>query len=661
MVISIHLLGGFEVRSEGGSVALPARKSQALLALLARRPGVPLSREWLAALLWPEAGTEQARTSLRQALGHLRRELPSALLVSALDQLYLEPGAAHVDVVELDRALDQPPVQRERAAELYTGTLLEGFAAVTDPFADWLSAEQLQLRDRVMAGLEACLGALSSAGQLERALALAARLTSIDPTSERAYETLMRLHLARGERASALRVYQLCREQLERRLGVPPGASLEQLRSQALEPARTASTDSAEPTGARSFGVRTVLAILPFEAHPAAGGAHLLAGALSEDLTTELGRFPQLALISRASVGSILGRGADARALAEETGARLLLSGSVRVLESSEDARGARARVTAALRDAITGLQLWAERWEIALSDLSGALDRLTRSVAGALALSIDEVRLSRARRRPRERLEAYECWLCGLERVRRGAPGFDEEARSFFEQALALEPSFARAHAGLSLAHFNDWSCQAWERWDERERAAFEHAKRAVALDESDPVTHCILGRIYLYRREFALGEHHLNRALALNQNDADVLLHAAIGFTQLGDPQRGRELADGAFMLHPKHPDWYCAAAALPRFFQRRVRETVELAARAPDAFVDTRALLAAACSACDTQAAAVHLGCFLEQFRTKITRGAAYAQGEPLRWLLKVNPLRRAEDVAYLRESLLRAGLS
>ena len=69
------------------------------------------------------------------------------------------------------------------------------------------------------------------------------------------------------------------------------------------------------------------------------------------------------------------------------------------------------------------------------------------------------------------------------MECLQRGTVESDEEARVYFEQALAADPQFARAQAGLSLSHFNEWSCQAWECWEAKEKAAYECARRAEAL----------------------------------------------------------------------------------------------------------------------------------------------------------------------------------
>jgi hypothetical protein len=359
--------------------------------------------------------------------------------------------------------------------------------------------------------------------------------------------------------------------------------------------------------------------------------------------------------VARATIAALAGTTREPERFARATGARVVLSGAV--LLASE-----RVRVTAARVDTTTGLELWAERWELASADFLSALDRLPRSVVGALALRLDESRLGAARRRTPERLEVYECWLRGLECLRRGTPEGDEEGRRLFERAIELSPTFARDYSGLSLAHFNDWSCQAWDRWDLRERLAFEAASRAVELDESDHVTHAILARIRAYRREFELGERHAERAVALNPNDPHMLMHACLVYGQLGLGPRASELADAALELNAHAPDWYYPVAAFARLIDRRPEEALRLGLRAPDCMVDARAVLACASAHLgDTSAAREHAARFIAQFKRKIVPGREPSPGEPLRWLSRVNPLRRQSDSDYLLEGLSKAGLT
>jgi DNA-binding SARP family transcriptional activator len=620
---------------------MPARKTEALLAVLALRPGVALGREWLAALLWPDAGDPQSRTSLRQAVSHLRRSLGEAAVVATADRLHLDPALVSVDVARVERLIAGPAVERAPVATLYVGELLRGFGSIEDPFERWLVEERTRLADRVAVKMEECLAALSALGKLEPALAVGTWLLGQDPTRESVHRALMRLHAERGDRVAALRQLERCRSALDRQLGIAPSRE-----TQALAASLHGTADEPPPasTAAHTEDGRLRLAILPFEVLSDEGSAPVVALALTEDLRTELARFRQLALLAldRNDAATAGGR------------ARLVLRGSVRLL-------GERTRVTASLIDTATELQLWAEKWESASDEVFHVLDRITRSVVGELALKIDEARLAWTRGVPRERLAAYECWLRGMECLRRGSPEADEEARDYFVQALKHSPNFARAYAGLSLTHFNDWSCQAWDRWELRERLACENAERAAELDDSDHVPQYILARVWVYRREFARAERHIENALRLNPNDPDALVHAASVLNMLGEPVRAQALMEEAMRLNPKPPDWYFSAAGTAQFFARRPDDAIRWLERAPDALVDTRALLGAASfHTGNVNVGREQIARFLVDFERKISPGQKSTPGEALAWLFRVLPLRRESDAEYLRGGLVGAGL-
>jgi Tfp pilus assembly protein PilF len=165
-------------------------------------------------------------------------------------------------------------------------------------------------------------------------------------------------------------------------------------------------------------------------------------------------------------------------------------------------------------------------------AELLAVLDEIAAKAANALALRIDQTVLSASRRRKIPQLAVYECWLRGMECLQRGTVESDEEARVYFEQALAADPQYARAQAGLSLSHFNEWSCQAWESWETKVKAADECARRAEALDSNDAVVQVILGKIEQYRRQHAAAEARYRRALQLAPNDAFVTIQLAVGF---------------------------------------------------------------------------------------------------------------------------------
>jgi TolB-like protein/tetratricopeptide (TPR) repeat protein len=377
------------------------------------------------------------------------------------------------------------------------------------------------------------------------------------------------------------------------------------------------------------------IAVLPFDNPSGDPDQGYLARGFVEELVTELSRFPTLEVI----------RG---------DGAGFLLMGSVRRL-------GDLVRITAQLVEAGGGRQIWAGRFDAPADRLLAVEDEIVARVANALPVEIDAARLRGARRKPLASLDVYDCWLRGLDLVRRGTVEDDERARRFFERALELDPASARAHAGLSLSHFNEWSCQAWELWDEKERLAYEHARRAAELDDRDAVVQVVLGRILLFRRRFDEAARHVDRALELAPSDADVLAHVAVCRAYLGDPRSALELADKARRLNPRHPEWYLPCAAFPRFLEGRHAEAAALLATAPRAMVDLPAFLAAALAlAGERERAAAAIEMFLADFVEKISFGRAPEPGEPLRWVLHVNPFRRPEDAALLQRGLVLAGL-
>lgn len=388
------------------------------------------------------------------------------------------------------------------------------------------------------------------------------------------------------------------------------------------------------------------IAVLPFANLSGGSEPDLFARGFVEDVATELSRFPTLEVIHPRS---------SLRLDRTELRADYLLEGSVR-------RRREALRVAVALVEAAGGRQVWGERYEMPADRIPEVTDEIAAAVAGALALRIDGARLARARRKPLASLEAYDCWLRGMEHLRRGSVEDDDVARTFFERALALDPTYARGWAGISLSHFNEWSCQAWELWDRNEMLAYEAARRAAELDDGDAVVHVVLAHILLYRRQFEEAARHLDRALALNPNDADVLVHCGFMRTFLGDAASGAELTGKALRLNPLHDEGCLAFAALPRFVLGRWSETIDVCERAPRATVDLPAYLAAACAyAGRDEDAARYLRMYLEDFREKITFGREPEPGEPLRWLLHVNPFRRAQDADLVVEGLRRAGLA
>ncbi|MHC5012646.1 MAG: hypothetical protein ACYTG6_17160, partial [Planctomycetota bacterium] len=273
------------------------------------------------------------------------------------------------------------------------------------------------------------------------------------------------------------------------------------------------------------------IAVLPFESLSEEEDTAYFARGFAEDLIANLSRFTSLRVVASQSSFTLGPLDPSSAARAREWRVDYLLLGSVRL-------RGGMLRINTQLVRVDGQETIWAERFDAPLDDVFVVQDEITSTVAGQLAVQIQEERLARARRLSPTELAAYDLWLRGMDALKRATLEGDEEARASFRQALELDPLYAPAHSGLSVSHFNEWSCQAWHLWDESADGAFDHAAKAAALDDADAMVQAVLARVHRYRHEHAEADTHAARSLALNPNDPYVLIQIAITTMFGGEP---------------------------------------------------------------------------------------------------------------------------
>src|SRR5262245_14559689 len=225
--LTLTLLGGFRAHLDPGApLAFPTRKAQALLAYLAMPPGEAHPRDKLASLLWGSTIETTARTSLRQTLYSLRRDLRRAKdnpLNADGNMVSLQTDAITVDVVEFERLIAAgTPSALAEAIALYRGDLLDGLDVQEPPFEDWLLGQRERLHETAVRALARLLAHQRATGSTEAAVQSALRLLALDPLQEPAHRALMQLYVETGRRAAALRQYQLCQSTLRRELRAEP-------------------------------------------------------------------------------------------------------------------------------------------------------------------------------------------------------------------------------------------------------------------------------------------------------------------------------------------------------------------------------------------------------------------------------------------------------
>src|SRR5436190_11331946 len=192
----------------------------------------------------------------------------------------------------------------------------------------------------------------------------------------------------------------------------------------------------------RALAPRLSIVVLPFANLSGDPGQLYLADAITEDVTTNLSRIPDIVVISRSTAFTYRDKPIDTKQIGRELNVRYLLEGSVR-------RSGNRIRVNTQLIDAENDAHLWAERFDYAADDLFALQDEVTSRIANEFNLEV--IRAEAAR--PTEHPDALHCIFRGRAARNRGStPENFSESIELFERALCLEP--ASVDARVALAH---------------------------------------------------------------------------------------------------------------------------------------------------------------------------------------------------------------
>ncbi|TGQ37129.1 MULTISPECIES: adenylate/guanylate cyclase domain-containing protein [unclassified Mesorhizobium] len=311
------------------------------------------------------------------------------------------------------------------------------------------------------------------------------------------------------------------------------------------------------------------IAVLPFQNMSGDVEQQYLCDGLTEDLITELSRFRQMQVASRNSSSRFRGADVDMIRAGRELCVQYLVEGSVRRM-------GTRIRITAQLIDATTGNHVWAERYDSAQDEIFDIQDRVVRTTVGTLVGRMTAARTDLVLRKPPASLAAYQCVLRG-DALPMGTPEIEAEARHYFERAIELDPSYARAYALLSSAIEREWFLDmsgSTRLLDE----AFEMARKAVALDENDHLCQLVMAWTQVDRGAYEVGEQHFAKAISLNPNHPVNHTDLAMFYNYRGETEKAIEGMLEAKRLDPFfNPSWYWGELAAVYFNARRYDDAI------------------------------------------------------------------------------------
>jgi TolB-like protein/class 3 adenylate cyclase/Flp pilus assembly protein TadD len=274
------------------------------------------------------------------------------------------------------------------------------------------------------------------------------------------------------------------------------------------------------PVAAREAAPSRVdVAVLPFINQSGDASQEYFSDGLTEDVISALARFRSLTVLSRNAVFPYKGSTLKSAELGRELGVPYLVEASVR--RASE-----RIRVNAQLTESASGKLLWSHQFDADLGDVFAVQDAIARNIVGALEVNLTRAEQQRALAKPTENLNAYDLVLRGRERLWLGTRGGNREARRLFEQASALDPRYASAHAWLARAYL-DLADQGWaEDPSEATERALDEGKKALALNPDDVEALSVLGVAHVTRSEYDLALAAADRLLTINPSDANGLI---------------------------------------------------------------------------------------------------------------------------------------
>jgi DNA-binding SARP family transcriptional activator len=232
VLCQLRVLGGLSIVGSAESAIANRRKSLALLAVLAAASDHGISREKLAAYLWPEGESEKVKGVLKQTLYSLRQELEGPDPILGVVELRLNPEAFEVDLWSFEKAVAAS--QPAQAVDLYRGPFLDGFHLSDAPeFERWADSLRDRLARRFAAQIE--LLALAAMGRNEPRVAVEwwIRLTEQDPFDVRAVSGLLHACLADGDRPKALKYAERHMTMLRKELEITPDPEIRRLVEQA--------------------------------------------------------------------------------------------------------------------------------------------------------------------------------------------------------------------------------------------------------------------------------------------------------------------------------------------------------------------------------------------------------------------------------------------
>jgi tetratricopeptide (TPR) repeat protein len=255
----------------------------------------------------------------------------------------------------------------------------------------------------------------------------------------------------------------------------------------------------------------------------------------------------------------------DVRKAAADLGVRYVVEGSVRRALD-------RIRINVRLVDAVSGGQLWADRYEGEMKEVFGLQDDIAGKITRTLAVQLTSKEQGQIAAKRADNPAAYDEFLKGWNKYLQQNPGAARDAIGHFERAIQIEPTYSRAYAALAATY---WQIERRHWQEERLGLRSVHDARLKAEEyitkaQQSPtslgyqVAAAILSQRGMHEHAIREGE----RAISMDPNDADAYVALAGALSLAGQPAKATELILQGMRLNPFSPPYYFYELGLAQF---------------------------------------------------------------------------------------------
>ncbi|KQU77270.1 adenylate cyclase [Ensifer sp. Root31] len=330
------------------------------------------------------------------------------------------------------------------------------------------------------------------------------------------------------------------------------------------------------------------VAVLPFINVSGDRDHDHLAEGLTDDLITELSKVSGLFVIARHSVFAMKDNASKIQDVAAELGVHYILEGTLQRADQ-------RLRINVKLIDAMSGLSLWAERYDRQYADLFAVQDDVIGKIIAALEVKLSEGERDQLARIPTDNLEAYDYYMRAEQQ---GLIYSDvdtyRQTLAFYQKAIDLDPLFADAHAGIARVAVDVWRNDYNYLWSAAvaRKIAYDAAGQALKLDANNARAHTVLALLQLVDGRETEARESAARAVTAQPSDPEAFANLALILAQTGEHEQAIADLERALRLDPSPSPSFRLLAGIVYYTARDTDRAIPLIEAAGEALPNAEA---------------------------------------------------------------------